>query len=71
MSDHALVRIEEVPQPRGGIAKHRFVCACGYVGIPVGSDVFPGTQWAPLAHEYHAAQHDYDAAPPMPIKVSS
>lgn len=46
---HELVEIEQVVP-----GKARFVCSCGEVGIPVGCAVFPGVEWATLAHEYHA-----------------
>lgn len=54
LNAHELARIEDLP---GG--KARFVCACGDVGIAVGCSVFPGVEWATIAHGYHAAQN-YD-----------
>lgn len=62
-TEHALVRIEAV-----GL-KHRFVCACGYVGIPVGCPSFPGEEWADIAYGYHATQLDYSTRHNV-IKVS-
>lgn len=62
--EHVLVEIEA----QG--AKNRFRCSCGTVGLFVGCDAFDGDSWARLAHEYHAAQTNYDA-PATGLPISS